>query len=86
MCLASRLPLTMKVVRCIFCALLFCGETPRGRIECIEYIDEYRFLENDKKMKMVEIPAETLSVDTKTDLIVVRNVIQRRINDGEIVL
>lgn len=37
-------------------------------------------------MKMVEIPAETLSVDTKTDLIVVRNVIQRRINDGEIVL
>ena len=40
----------------------------------------------DKKMKMVEIPAETLSVDTKTDLIVVRNVIQRRINDGEIVL
>ena len=67
-------------------ALLFCGETPRGRIEGIEDIDEYRFLENDKKMKMVEIPAETLSVDTKTDLIVVRNVIQRRINDGEIVL
>ena len=73
-------------MRCIFCALLFCGETPRGRIEGIEDIDEYRFLENDKKMKMVEIPAETLSVDTKTDLIVVRNVIQRRINDGEIVL
>lgn len=67
-------------------ALLFCGETPRGRIEGIEDIDEYRFLENGKKILFVEIPAETLSVDTKTDLQVVRQVIQRRINDGDIVL
>lgn len=67
-------------------ALLFCGETPRGRIEGIEDIDEYRFLENGKKMKMVEIPAETLSVDTKTDLKVVRAVIECRIKDGDIVL
>ena len=67
-------------------ALLFCGETPRGRIEGIEDIDEYRFLENGKKIKFVEIPAETLSVDTKTDLRVVREVIQRRIESGEIVL
>lgn len=67
-------------------ALLFCGETPRGRIEGIEDIDEYRFLENGKKMKMVEIPAETLSVDTQTDLKVVRAVIERRIKDGDIVL
>lgn len=67
-------------------ALLFCGETPRGFIEGIEDIDEYRFLENDKKMKMVEIPAETLSVDTQADLTVVRRVIDRRIQDGEIVL
>lgn len=67
-------------------ALLFCGETPRGRIEGIEDIDEYRFLENGKKMKMIEIPAETLSVDTQADLIVVRDVITRRIKDGEIVL
>ena len=67
-------------------ALLVCGETPRGRIEGIEDIDEYRFLENGKKMKMVEIPAETLSVDTQTDLKVVRAVIERRIKDGDIVL
>jgi len=67
-------------------ALLFCGETPRGRIEGIEDIDEYRFLENGKKVKMVEIPAETLSVDTQADLKVVRKVITRRIEDGEIVL
>ena len=67
-------------------ALLFCGETPRGHLEGIEDIDEYRFLENGKKILFVEIPAETLSVDTKADLQVVRHVIQRRINDGEIIL
>lgn len=63
-------------------ALLFCGETPRGRIESIEDIDEYRFLENGKKIKFIEIPAETLTVDTKADLKVVTDVIQRRINEG----
>ena len=67
-------------------ALMYCGETPRGRIEGIEDIDEYRFLENGKKMRMVEIPAETLSVDTPADLIVVRHVIARRIPDRDIVL
>lgn len=67
-------------------ALLFCGGTPRGYIEGIEDIDEYRFLENGKKIKFIEIPAETLSVDTKADLIVVRDVITRRIKSGEIVL
>lgn len=67
-------------------ALLFCGETPRGRLESIEDIDEYRFMENGKKVKMIEIPAETLSVDTQADLIVVRDVITRRINSGEIKL
>lgn len=67
-------------------ALLFCGETPRGHLEGIEDIDEYRFIENGKKVKMVEIPAETLSVDTKADLAVVRDVIARRISDGLIKL
>lgn len=67
-------------------ALLFCGETERGKIESIEDIDEYRFLENGKKIKFIEIPAETLSVDTKTDLQVVRQVIQERINSGLIIL
>ena len=67
-------------------ALLFCGETPRGHLEGIEDIDEYRFIENGKKVKMVEIPAETLSVDTKADLAVVRDVITRRIADGSIKL
>ncbi len=67
-------------------ALLFCGKTLRGHLEGIEDIDEYRFIENGKKVKMVEIPAETLSVDTKADLAVVREVIKHRIKEGLITL
>jgi 3-deoxy-manno-octulosonate cytidylyltransferase (CMP-KDO synthetase) len=59
-------------------ALLFCGETPRGKIESIEDIDEYRFMENGKKIKMIEIEAETLSVDTPKDLEKVRKIIEQR--------
>ena len=68
------------------CALLLCEETPRGRIEGIEDIDEYRFLENGKMIRFIDIHADTLSVDTKTDLQVVHKVIERRIKDGEIIL
>jgi 3-deoxy-manno-octulosonate cytidylyltransferase (CMP-KDO synthetase) len=67
-------------------ALLFCGNTPRGKIEEIEDIDEYRFLENRQKIKFVEIPAETLSVDTKADLLIVCDIIEQRIKDGKITL
>jgi 3-deoxy-manno-octulosonate cytidylyltransferase (CMP-KDO synthetase) len=67
-------------------ALSFCGQTPRGKIENIEDIDEYRFLENGKKIRFIEIPAETLSVDTYADLLVVQNIILQRISDGKIIL
>jgi 3-deoxy-manno-octulosonate cytidylyltransferase (CMP-KDO synthetase) len=67
-------------------ALLFCGDTPRGRIESIEDIDEYRFLENGKKIKFIEIPAETLSVDTKVDLKIVCEIIDRRIQEKTIII
>lgn len=67
-------------------ALLFCGETARGKLESIEDIDEYRFIEHGKKVKFIEIPAETLSVDTKADLRVVRDVISRRIKNGDIII
>ena len=33
-------------------ALLFCKDNKRGKIESIEDIDEYRFLENGKKNKV----------------------------------
>jgi len=58
-------------------ALEFCAVTPRGRIEGIEDIDEYRFLENGKKIKFVRVEAETLSVDTPKDLEKVRRIIAK---------
>jgi len=67
-------------------ALEFCGKTPRGVLESIEDIDEYRFLENGKKIKFIMADAETLSVDTPKDLDTVRNIIRQRIDSGEIKL
>jgi len=58
-------------------ALEFCGVTPRGGIESIEDIDEYRFLDNGKKIKFILIDGETLSVDTPKDLEKVREIIQK---------
>jgi 3-deoxy-manno-octulosonate cytidylyltransferase (CMP-KDO synthetase) len=59
-------------------ALLFCGQTPRGPVESIEDIDEYRLLENGKKIKFVMVEAETLSVDTRKDLAKVIEIIKAR--------
>lgn len=67
-------------------ALLFCGETRRGKIESIEDIDEYRFIENGKKILFIEIPAETLTVDTAADLKVVTSIIKKRISEGTIII
>jgi len=59
-------------------ALEFCSTTPRGRLESIEDIDEYRFLENGKKILFIPVEAETLSVDTPNDLSIVRSKIIER--------
>lgn len=63
-------------------ALLFCGVTPRSDIEDIEDIDEYRFLEHGKKIKFINVPADTLSVDTLKDLEKVRIIMEGRLKDG----
>jgi len=63
-------------------ALLFCAKTPRGPLESIEDINEYRFLENGKKIKFIETEAETISVDTKKDVVAVRKEISNRIKNG----
>lgn len=57
-------------------ALQFVNDTPRGYLESIEDIDEFRFLENGHKVKFVLTQATTLSVDTKKDLEKVRMIIQ----------
>ena len=65
-------------------ALKFVNDTKRGFLESIEDIDEFRFLENGYKVKMVLTEANTLSVDTKKDLEKVRGIIQAKIESGEI--
>ena len=56
-------------------ALEFVHMTPRGEIESIEDIDEFRFLENGHKIKFILTEANTLSVDTPKDLQKVASII-----------
>lgn len=67
-------------------ALEFAAKTKRGYLESIEDIDEYRFLENGHKVKFIMTEATTLSVDTKKDLEKVKMIIQKKIDDREIIL
>lgn len=67
-------------------ALKFFSETPKGYNEKIEDVNELRFIEHGKQLKMVEVEAQSLSVDTPKDLEHVRNVIMSKIKKGEIIL
>ena len=67
-------------------ALKFFAETPKGKNELVEDVNELRFIENGKKLKMIEIEASSLSVDTPKDLDNVRQVISSKIESGEIKL
>lgn len=63
-------------------ALEFCGNTKRGILESIEDIDEYRFLENSKRIKFILVDADSFSVDTPKDLEKVRQIISTKIRGG----
>lgn len=65
-------------------ALQFANETPRGYLESIEDIDEFRYLENGHKIKFVLTEATTLSVDTPKDLEKVREIIQNKLFKGKL--
>jgi 3-deoxy-manno-octulosonate cytidylyltransferase (CMP-KDO synthetase) len=69
-----------------FEALKFFAETPKGYNEQIEDINELRFIEHGKSLKMIKVSASSLSVDTPKDLEYVRTVVQNKINRGEIKL
>ncbi|QAT41921.1 3-deoxy-manno-octulosonate cytidylyltransferase [Aminipila luticellarii] len=66
-------------------ALRFFSETPKGKNELIEDINELRFIEHGKRIKMIEVDADTLSVDTPKDLEVVRDIITKTMKLEEIV-
>lgn len=59
-------------------ALVFYAENTRGPIEKIEDNDFYRFLERGKKVRLVEVQCEMLSVDTPKDLDRVKAVLEER--------
>ncbi len=67
-------------------ALEFFATTPKGYNEKIEDVNELRFIEHGKKLKMVEVKAHSLSVDTPKDLEYVKKVIHEMINKGELTI
>lgn len=67
-------------------ALRFFARTEKGENERIEDINELRFLEHGKKLKMIPVEAHTLSVDTPKDLEYVRTVVQDKLERGELTL
>ena len=64
-------------------ALDFFVNTEKGPAERAEDINELRFIEHGKRLKMIPVHAETLSVDTPKDLSVVRERIQKKLDKGE---
>ena len=67
-------------------ALRFFAETEKGPVEAIEDINELRFIEHGKKLKMIPVEARTLSVDTPKDLEYVRGVIREKLEREELTL
>lgn len=67
-------------------ALRFFAETEKGPVEAVEDINELRFVEHGKKLKMIPVETETLSVDTPKDLEYVRRVVRTKIERGEITI
>ena len=61
-------------------ALKFFSETKRNFLENIEDINELRFIEHGKKIKMIEVDANTLSVDTPKDLEKVKSILEQKKN------
>lgn len=67
-------------------ALEFFASTDKGYNEKIEDVNELRFIEHGKKLKMIEVDAHSLSVDTPKDLEYVKTVIEGMIDKGEVAI
>lgn len=59
-------------------SLDFFAHTAKGPIEQIEDVNELRFVEHGKKIKMIKVDAHSLSVDTPKDLEKVRKIIEKQ--------
>ena len=58
-------------------ALKFFSTTKKGKIEKIEDVNELRFIEHGKKIKMINAKTNSLSVDTQKDLEKVISIINK---------
>ena len=58
--------------------------TEQGILEKIEDIDHLRFIENEKNICFTQIDSESLSVDTPKDLEKVRNIMNIKLENGEL--
>jgi CMP-2-keto-3-deoxyoctulosonic acid synthetase len=65
-------------------ALDFFVNTPPGKNELIEDINELRFIEHGYALKMIEVNQPSLSVDTPKDLELVRKEVEKRLKAGRI--
>lgn len=52
----------------------------RGRIECLEDIELLRFIENNIKIRMVEVERDTIGVDTFSDLERVQEILKEKLS------
>ena len=65
-------------------ALDFFAQAPRGPLEAIEDINELRFIEHGKPLRMIPVAGGTLSVDTPKDFEYVRGVLRKKLDRGEL--
>ena len=63
-------------------ALRFFSTHSRTRNELVEDVNELRFIDNGKKIRMKCVESKTLSVDTPKDLDVIREIINARMSSG----
>ncbi len=59
-------------------ALEFYCNAPRGKVESIEDIEILRFIENGYKVQFVEVVSNTVAVDTRKDLVKVREIMKKK--------
>jgi 3-deoxy-manno-octulosonate cytidylyltransferase (CMP-KDO synthetase) len=57
-------------------ALSFFSGTEMGKLEKTESIELLRFIENDKKIKCVEVESDNIAVDTEKDLERIRKILE----------
>ena len=67
-------------------ALEFFAHTPKGPLEQVEDVNELRFVEHGKPLRMIPVESRSLSVDTEKDLAHVRRLVEEKLRQGKLVI